>query len=64
MFAQKVVEMGGAVSAEHGIGKIKSKFLKLMFSPAQIDQMKTVKDAMDPQGILNPNDIFSLEGSR
>ncbi|HQP60446.1 MAG TPA: FAD-binding oxidoreductase [Anaerolineaceae bacterium] len=64
LFAQKVVEMGGAVSAEHGIGKIKSKFLKLMFSPAQIDQMKTVKDAMDPQGILNPNDIFSLEGSR
>ncbi|PKN99164.1 MAG: hypothetical protein CVU42_09890 [Chloroflexi bacterium HGW-Chloroflexi-4] len=60
-FAKKTVEFGGAVSAEHGIGKIKSHFLPLMFTPAQIQQMRSVKQALDPQGLLNPNDIFSAE---
>lgn len=60
-FAKKTVEFGGAVSAEHGIGKIKSKFLNLMFSPDQIQQMRVVKNALDPKGILNPNDIFPVE---
>ncbi|MHC1739806.1 MAG: FAD-binding oxidoreductase [Anaerolineaceae bacterium] len=57
-FAKKAVEFGGAVSAEHGVGKIKTKFFRLMFSEEQIDQMKQVKNALDPQGILNPGDIF------
>lgn len=61
-FAAQAVAFGGAVSAEHGIGKIKSKFLHLMYSPDQIRQMKLVKDALDPKGILNPNDIFQVEG--
>jgi D-lactate dehydrogenase (cytochrome) len=57
-FAKKAVEFGGAVSAEHGVGKIKTKFFRLMFSEEQIDQMKQVKTAFDPGGILNPGDIF------
>jgi len=57
-FARRAVELGGAVSAEHGIGKIKAKFLHLMYSPEQIDQMRQVKRALDPNGILNPNVIF------
>lgn len=61
LFAKKAVEFGGAVSAEHGIGKIKSHFLPLMFSAAQIQQMRRVKEALDPKGLLNPNDIFPLE---
>lgn len=63
-FAAKAVEFGGAVSAEHGIGKIKTKFLKLMYIPEQIQQMREVKRALDPQGILNPNDIFPLEAAQ
>ena len=58
-FAQRAVELGGAVSAEHGIGKIKGKFLKLMYNPDQLMQMKKVKEALDPLGILNPGDIFT-----
>jgi D-lactate dehydrogenase (cytochrome) len=60
-FAKKTVEFGGAVSAEHGIGKIKSHFLPLMFTPVQIQQMRNVKQALDPQGLLNPNNIFPAE---
>jgi D-lactate dehydrogenase (cytochrome) len=61
IFAIRAVELGGAVSAEHGIGKIKRKFLRLMYSPDQIGQMKKIKDALDPQGMFNPNDIFPIE---
>ncbi len=60
-FARRAVELGGAVSAEHGIGKIKARFLRLMYSPEQIAQMKRIKDALDPHGLLNPNDIFTAE---
>jgi D-lactate dehydrogenase (cytochrome) len=63
-FAKTAVAMGGAVSAEHGIGKMKGKFLKLMYSENQIDQMRQLKLKLDPQGLLNPNNIFPLEASR
>ena len=58
VFAQKAVDFGGAVSAEHGVGKIKEKFFRLMYTSEQIDQMKRVKDALDPQGLFNPGNIF------
>jgi len=61
IFAQRAVELGGSVSAEHGIGKIKAKFLKYMFTSEQIEQMRSVKNALDPQNLLNPNDIFPVE---
>lgn len=60
-FARKAVELGGAVSAEHGIGKIKRKFLQLMYTPDQIGQMRRIKEALDPHGLLNPNVIFTAE---
>lgn len=63
-FAKKVVEMGGSVSAEHGIGKLKGKFLRLMFRPEDIQQMRAVKLAFDPEGILNPDDIFPMEAAQ
>ena len=64
VFASIAVKLGGAVSAEHGIGKMKGKFLKLMYSEGEIDQMRQIKLKLDPKGILNPNNIFSLEASR
>ncbi len=59
--AAKVIEWGGAVSAEHGIGKIKQKFMRLMFNADQMGQMKRVKDALDPCSLFNPGDIFPEE---
>jgi D-lactate dehydrogenase (cytochrome) len=58
-FAAKAVEFGGTVSAEHGIGKMKIKFLELMYSPDQINEMRAVKSALDPESLLNPGNIFS-----
>jgi len=57
-FAETAVQFGGTVSAEHGIGKTKAKFIKAMFTENQIAQMRSVKDALDPMGILNPGNIF------
>lgn len=57
-FAGQAVAFGGTVSAEHGIGKLKTKFLPEMYTPAQIAQMKAVKQALDPQGLFNPGNIF------
>jgi FAD/FMN-containing dehydrogenase len=48
----------GSVSAEHGIGSLKKPFLHFSRSPAELELMRTVKRAMDPNGILNPGKIF------
>ena len=53
-----VVEMGGALSGEHGIGLEKSAFMPWIFSPDDLDAMHRVKDVLDPDGILNPGKIF------
>jgi len=52
------VEMGGTISGEHGIGIAKSEFLPLALSQASIDAMKRIKQALDPNNILNPGKIF------
>jgi FAD/FMN-containing dehydrogenase len=50
--------IGGSISAEHGIGLQKREFLPLSRSPAEIALMRTLKQALDPKGILNPGKIF------
>jgi len=57
-FAKKAVKFGGTVSAEHGIGKTKLKFLSAMFSHEQIAQMRAVKKSLDPKDLINPGNIF------
>ena len=58
-FAQKAVAFGGAVSAEHGIGKMKVEFLEVMYSPQEIDEMRALKQAIDPENFLNPGNLFA-----
>ena len=53
-----VVELGGALSGEHGIGLEKSAYMPWVFSPDDLDAMHRVKDALDPRGILNPGKVF------
>ena len=49
-----VVERGGSISAEHGIGTLKRRWLARDRSVAEVDAMRAVKHALDPDGILNP----------
>jgi D-lactate dehydrogenase (cytochrome) len=60
-FAEKAVSFGGSVSAEHGIGKIKHEYLKIMFGEEAINQMKLAKSSLDPGYLFNPGNIFSEE---
>jgi FAD/FMN-containing dehydrogenase len=52
-----VIELGGSVSAEHGIGRLKRKLLHATKSPVEMEMMRAVKRALDPQGIMNPGKI-------
>ncbi len=53
-WAQAVVEMGGAVSAEHGIGRIKKPMLAIQYPPAVLEGMRALRAAFDPEGMLGP----------
>ena len=57
-WARQVVAMGGSVSAEHGIGKNKTEFLKLMHGECGIREMRKLKHLFDPHGMLNPGNLF------
>src|SRR5262245_43752953 len=55
---ERVVELEGSISGEHGIGFAKKPYISLELSGAEIALMKRVKAAFDPSGILNPGKIF------
>lgn len=55
-----VAACGGSVSAEHGIGLDKKKWLNLVRSDAEISAMRRLKAAFDPHNILNPGRIFDI----
>jgi len=50
---------GGTISGEHGIGTEKMDAMSFVLSPADIAAMKKVKRAFDPEGVFNPDKIFS-----
>jgi FAD/FMN-containing dehydrogenase len=49
-----VAEMGGTISAEHGVGVAKAAWVHLVRSPAELTMLAAIKRALDPAGILNP----------
>lgn len=58
------MELGGAISGEHGIGSEKTAYLAELESPAKLDLWRRIKAAFDPAGILNPGKVFELERGR
>src|SRR6202046_2689997 len=52
------IEMGGSITGEHGVGMEKDRLMPLLFTDAELDVMRRVRDAFNPTGILNPNKIF------
>jgi FAD/FMN-containing dehydrogenase len=56
-----VHEFGGSFSAEHGIGRLKVDELERYAPPVELELMRAVKRAFDPNGILNPGKIFRAD---
>ena len=60
-WAEAVLKMGGTVSAEHGIGKMKISLLKKMIGEKGIEEMKGIKRTFDPEWRLNIGNLFEIE---
>lgn len=57
-FARKAVELGGTVSAEHGLGKRKTHLLAVQYAPEHLEAMRSVKRRLDPANILGRGNLF------
>ncbi len=68
LYKEIIMPVGGTLTGEHGIGKIKTPYLKLEFSPGVIDLMSRIKELFDPNMILNPGigkgDLVYLKKNR
>lgn len=62
LFYGTVRDLQGSVSAEHGIGLHKRRWLEYSRSPAELALMRTLKTSLDPHNILNPGKILTLSG--
>ncbi|MFA5008446.1 MAG: FAD-binding oxidoreductase [Candidatus Omnitrophota bacterium] len=61
IFCKKAISLGGTVSAEHGIGKIKKPYLKIMYNKLQIEEMARLKKYFDPACLMGLDNIFEKE---
>jgi D-lactate dehydrogenase (cytochrome)/glycolate oxidase len=59
-FAHRVIELGGTVAAEHGIGKTKIDLFKLMYKPEALEAMRRVKQRLDPKWLLGQGTLFEI----
>lgn len=60
-FIAQGIMLGGTISAEHGIGKIKSKYLNVMYGERYLNEMAELKKSLDPKGILGRDNIFDAK---
>ena len=60
-FVRRAVKVGGTISAEHGIGKLKRDYLRELYGEEHLKEMAALKRAFDPAGILGRGNIFSEE---
>jgi len=58
-FIHRAVEVGGTISAEHGIGKLKREYLRELYGDKHLREMALMKRAFDPAGILGRGNMFS-----
>jgi glycolate oxidase len=57
---EKTLASGGKITAEHGIGLTRKKYLSMDYTERQIDLLRGIKKSFDPNGILNPGKIFDM----
>ena len=58
LLVQAALDLGGTMSGEHGVGLSKAPFIEQELSADQIAAMQAIKQALDPQNILNPGKMF------
>lgn len=63
VWAKAVTDMGGAVSSEHSVGKAKTDFLRIMYGPCHLAEMRALKRAFDPEELLGRGNLFGKEGA-
>ncbi|NIO04950.1 MAG: FAD-binding protein [Proteobacteria bacterium] len=56
----ETIQLGGKITAEHGIGLLRKSYLSMNLDSGQIQLLKRLKKAFDPKNILNPGKIFDL----
>ncbi len=56
---EETLRLGGTITGEHGVGLAKKKYLEKMLSRPEMQVMRTIKKALDPNNILNPGKIFT-----
>ncbi|MEZ5463587.1 FAD-binding oxidoreductase [Dokdonella sp.] len=61
LLSETLARFGGSISAEHGIGLVKKKYLAGTRSDAEIAMMRQIKRVLDPSGIMNPGKIFDSD---
>ena len=59
-FAAKAVELGGSPSAEHGIGKIKTEYMRMMYGERGVEEIRRVKAILDPKDILCRGNLIGV----
>ena len=59
---EAAVSLGGTLSGEHGIGVLKKQFMELDLGADALTLMRRIKDAIDPEGIMNPGKVFPDAG--
>ncbi|MCM3675471.1 FAD-binding protein [Peribacillus simplex] len=59
---EAAIELGGTLSGEHGIGTLKSPYMEMELGITGVNMMKKIKEAWDPNNILNPGKIFPDKG--
>ncbi len=58
---QLCVDAGGTITGEHGVGIDKRGYMSLVHNPVELDMLRTVRRAFDPDGLFNPGKVLPDE---
>lgn len=61
---EKAVEFGGTITGEHGVGVMKAPYLELKLGKEGIAVMTAIKQALDPNNIMNPGKVFAKDSKK